>query len=81
MVAKNNLSVNVVGCPIHRECNNLAMSSRKNAELRSRSGLIYAKTLAEVKEKFATNKYFSCLRMGQKRFKTILIYFRIFHYC
>jgi pantoate--beta-alanine ligase len=28
MVAKNHLQVNVIGCPIYRESNNLAMSSR-----------------------------------------------------
>ena len=57
MVAKNNLSVNVIGCPIHRESNNLAMSSRNERltpEERQEAALIY-KTLAEAKEKFATN--------------------------
>jgi len=57
MVAKNNLSVNVIGCPIHREGNNLAMSSRNERltpEERQEAALIY-KTLAEAKEKFATN--------------------------
>ena len=57
MVAKNNLSVNVIGCPIHRESNNLAMSSRNERltpEERQEAALIY-KTLAEAKEKFAAN--------------------------
>ncbi len=57
MVAKNNLSVNVIGCPIHRESNNLAMSSRNERltpEEREEAALIY-KTLAEAKEKFAAN--------------------------
>ena len=57
MVIKNHLSVNVIGCPIYREKNNLAMSSRNerlSPEERSEAALIY-KTLTEAKEKFTTN--------------------------
>ena len=57
MVAKNYLPVNVIGCPIFRESNNLAMSSRNERlapEERAEAALIH-KTLAEAKEKFATN--------------------------
>lgn len=57
MVAKNYLPVNIIGCPIYRESNNLAMSSRNERltqEERQEAALIY-KTLAEAKEKFATN--------------------------
>jgi pantoate--beta-alanine ligase len=51
MVAKNNLSVNVVGCPIHRESNNLAMSSR-NERLapEERAEAAHLQTLAEAKK-------------------------------
>jgi pantothenate synthetase len=73
MVAKNNLSVNVVGCPIHRESNNLAMSSR-NERLapEERAEAAHLQNTSRSKEKFATNN-FSCFRMGTKTFKTILI--------
>ncbi|OOV16896.1 pantoate--beta-alanine ligase [Flavobacterium sp. LM4] len=54
MVEKHNLSVNVVGCPIFREENQLAMSSRNErltpAE-RKEAAIIY-KTLTEAKEVF-----------------------------
>ena len=71
MVAKNNLSVNVIGCPIHRERNNLAMSSRNERlapEERAEAALIY-KTLAEVKEKFATNSISAISEWVQKTFQ------------
>lgn len=55
LVAKNNIPVNVVGCPITREPNGLAMSSR-NQRLteteRDRASLIY-KTLLAAREQFA----------------------------
>ncbi|MEO8239482.1 MAG: pantoate--beta-alanine ligase [Flavobacterium sp.] len=56
MVEKNNLPVNVVGCPIFREENQLAMSSRNerlSAEERKEAVIIY-KTLTEAKEIFQT---------------------------
>ncbi|MFV8334398.1 pantoate--beta-alanine ligase [Flavobacterium sp. GSP14] len=71
MVAKNNLSVNVIGCPIHRERNNLAMSSRNERlapEERAEAALIY-KTLAEAKEKFATNSISTVSEWVQKTFQ------------
>jgi pantoate--beta-alanine ligase len=51
---KNNMPVNVIGCPIHREANGLAMSSRNERlsnEDKDKAGLIY-KTLKEAREKF-----------------------------
>lgn len=57
MVSKNNLNVNIIGCPIFRETNNLAMSSRNerlSSKERSEAAIIY-KTLTEAKEKFKTN--------------------------
>jgi len=56
LVEKNNMPVNVVGCPILREPNGLAMSSRNERltiEQRDRASIIYM-TLKEVKEKFAS---------------------------
>ncbi len=54
MVAKNKMNVTIVGCPIFREPNQLAMSSR-NALLtpkeKQEASIIY-KTLIESKEKF-----------------------------
>jgi pantoate--beta-alanine ligase len=56
MVEKHNLSVNVIGCPIFREENQLAMSSRNERltpEERKEAAIIY-KTLTEAKEVFRT---------------------------
>ena len=56
MVEKHNLPVNVIGCPIFREENGLAMSSRNerlSAQERQDAALIY-KTLKTAKEKFGT---------------------------
>lgn len=56
LVKNNNLPVNVIGCPIHREANGLAMSSR-NERLsvadREKAALIYS-TLKEARAKFVT---------------------------
>jgi pantoate--beta-alanine ligase len=56
LVTKNNLKVNIVGCPIYRENNGLAMSSR-NERLskrdRDEASIIY-KTLLITKEQFST---------------------------
>ena len=54
MVQKHNLTVTIHGCPIHREANGLAMSSRNerlSADARNEAALIY-KTLKEAKSKF-----------------------------
>ncbi|OXA81833.1 pantothenate synthetase [Flavobacterium aquidurense] len=56
MVEKNHLPVNVVGCPIFREENQLAMSSRNErltTEERKEAAIIY-KILTEAKEIFKT---------------------------
>ncbi len=54
LVAKLDLPIQIIGCPIYREANQLAMSSR-NARLsneeRNQASLIY-KTLLKAKEKF-----------------------------
>ncbi|RZJ53688.1 MAG: pantoate--beta-alanine ligase [Flavobacterium sp.] len=57
MAQKNNLPVNVIGCPIHREANGLAMSSRNerlSPDERQEAAIIY-KTLQQAKEAFAKN--------------------------
>ncbi|MDI5948332.1 pantoate--beta-alanine ligase [Flavobacterium yafengii] len=70
MVAKNHLQVNVIGCPIYREANNLAMSSRNerlSTEERDEAAIIY-KTLTAVKEKFASNSTTTISEWVQKSF-------------
>ena len=57
MVAKNNLKVKIIGCPIYRESNELAMSSRNERltkEEREEAALIF-QTLTTAKEKFRTD--------------------------
>jgi pantoate--beta-alanine ligase len=51
------ISVNVVGCPIHRENNNLAMSSRNE---------LISSEERKYQTKFATNSIFSVFRDGYK---------------
>lgn len=54
MVAKHNLPVLIIGCPIHRENNDLAMSSRNerlSKQERTEAAIIY-KSLTTAKEKF-----------------------------
>jgi pantoate--beta-alanine ligase len=54
MAEKNNLKVNVIGCPIFRETNGLAMSSRNERltlQERKEAAIIY-KTLETAKTKF-----------------------------
>ena len=71
MVAKNHLKVNVIGCPIYREPNQLAMSSR-NALLSSKekedASIIY-KTLTEAKEKFQNNTAAAVIEWVEKSFE------------
>lgn len=70
MVAKNDLKVNVIGCPIYRESNNLAMSSRNerlSAQERDEAAIIY-KILTAVKEKFTTNSSTTISEWVQKSF-------------
>ena len=71
MVTKANLKVNVIGCPIFRESNNLAMSSRNerlSAQEREEAAIIY-KTLNSAKEKFETNSAKSVTDWVQKSFE------------
>lgn len=71
MVAKNHLKVNVVGCPIYREPNNLAMSSRNerlSVQEREAAAIIF-QTLNVAKEKFKSNSATSVSEWVQKSFK------------
>ena len=55
MVTKNNMNIDVVGCPIFREANGLAMSSRNerlSAQAKDKAALIY-KTLKAAKTVFS----------------------------
>lgn|SRR5690606_24512137 len=57
LTEKYNLPVEIIGCPIDREINGLARSSRNerlSAEVRKEAAFIYD-TLKKVKEKFGTN--------------------------
>ena len=83
MVAKTNLKVNVVGCPIYRESNNLAMSSRNerlSIHEREQAAIIF-QTLNVAKEKFKKNSATSVSDWVQKSFEKnpvfILEYFVI----
>ncbi|MFV8371775.1 pantoate--beta-alanine ligase [Flavobacterium sp. LB2P74] len=70
MVTKNHLQVNVIGCPIYRESNDLAMSSRNerlSAQERDEAAIIY-RTLTAVKEKFTTNSTVVISEWVQKSF-------------
>ncbi|QZK89150.1 pantoate--beta-alanine ligase [Flavobacterium sp. CHNK8] len=71
MVSKNKLQVKVVGCPIHREANNLAMSSRNERltpQEREQASLIY-KILRTAKEKFSKDSTLTISKWVQKAFE------------
>lgn len=70
LTALENLPVKIVGCPIFREANGLAMSSR-NKRLSPQqfvdAAIIY-KTLTEVREKFSTTSIADLNRLVVERF-------------
>ncbi|CAH0337587.1 Pantothenate synthetase [Flavobacterium sp. CECT 9288] len=71
MVSKSKLPVNVIGCPIHREANNLAMSSRNERltpQEREQASLIY-KILRTAKEKFSKDSTLTISKWVQKAFE------------
>lgn len=71
MVEKTNLPVNVVGCPIFREDNQLAMSSRNERltpEERKEAAIIY-KVLTEAKEIFKNNSPEETIKFVENSFK------------
>jgi pantoate--beta-alanine ligase len=70
MVYKNNLPVTIVMCPILRETNNLAMSSRNERltlQARNEASLIY-KILIEAKAKFANHSAQKTIQWVQNKF-------------
>ncbi|MFH6997727.1 pantoate--beta-alanine ligase [Flavobacterium sp. FlaQc-57] len=71
MVEKTNLPVNVVGCPIFREENQLAMSSRNErltSEERKEAAIIY-KVLTEAKEIFKNSSPEETIQFVENSFK------------
>ncbi len=71
MAAKNKMNVKVIGCPIHREPNHLAMSSRNellSPKEKQEASIIY-KTLVSAKEKFKTNSAKTVTEWVQKSFE------------
>lgn len=57
LVEKHHLNVTIIGCPIHRESNGLAMSSRNerlSKQARDEAGIVY-QTLVEAKLFFQTH--------------------------
>ena len=71
MVAKNKLKVTIIGCPIFRESNQLAMSSRNerlSALERDEASIIY-KILSSVKEKFTSDSPLTISEWVQKEFE------------
>lgn len=83
LVIKNNLPVTIIGCPIYREPNGLAMSSRNerlSPEARKKAALIY-KTLKAAKKSFETNSVNKTEELVVNTFKNnsefVLEYFEI----
>ena len=71
LVAKNYLKVAIQSCPIYREPNNLAMSSRNellSSKEKQEASLIY-KTLVGAKEKFKTTSAATVVKWVQKSFE------------
>jgi pantoate--beta-alanine ligase len=83
LVEKHHLPVKIVGCPIHREANGLAMSSRNErlTSLERQEAAIIFKTLQTAKEKFGTKSAKEVTEWVQKAFQNhpdfILEYFEI----
>lgn len=71
MVQKHKLPVTIHGCPIHREANGLAMSSRNERlsdEARNEAALIY-KILKEAKTKFENHSAKEVIAFVENTFK------------
>jgi pantoate--beta-alanine ligase len=71
MVAKNNLKVTIKGCPIYRDVNNLAMSSRNEllSPKEKQEASVIFKTLVGAKAKFTTNSAATVAKWVQKSFE------------
>ncbi len=71
MVSKNKLTVNVIGCPIFRQTNGLAMSSRNELltlQEKEKASIIY-KTLLAAKAKFETKSTAVVTKWVEKSFE------------
>ena len=71
LVAKNQLPVTIVGCPIYREANQLAMSSRNerlSADERNQASIIY-QTLLQAKVIFQNESIESAIQLVQQTFE------------
>ena len=71
LVAKNQLPVTIIGCPIYRETNQLAMSSRNErltTDERNQAGVIY-QTLIQAKDKFQNENAASAIQLVQQTFE------------
>ncbi|MEJ1221257.1 pantoate--beta-alanine ligase [Sediminicola sp. 1XM1-17] len=71
LVALQNIPVEIIGCPILREPNGLAMSSRNerlNRELRREAGFIY-ETLKTISTKFADQSIESIMEWATAQFQ------------
>jgi len=71
LVLKHNIPVEVIGCPIHREANGLAMSSRNerlSESAREKAAIIY-QILNSAKEIFKTNSAEETMKFVENEFK------------
>ncbi|MCX2680527.1 pantoate--beta-alanine ligase [Galbibacter sp. EGI 63066] len=71
LVEKNHIPVNIIGCPISREKNGLAMSSRNERlpdALRKEAGFIY-QTLLHAKKKFGTESALDTINWIKEQFE------------
>ena len=71
LVTKNQLPVTIVGCPIYREANQLAMSSRNerlSPDERNQAGIIY-QTLLQAKILFQNETIASAIQLVQQTFE------------
>ena len=71
LVSKYNIPVEVIGCPIHREPNGLAMSSRNgrlSAFAKEKAAIIY-QTLSDAKKLFQTNSAEETILFVENEFK------------
>jgi pantoate--beta-alanine ligase len=71
LVSKYNIPVEVIGCPIHRELNGLAMSSRNerlSAIAKEKAAIIY-QILSDAKKLFQTNSAEETILFVENEFK------------
>jgi pantoate--beta-alanine ligase len=71
LVSKYNIPVEVIGCPIHREPNGLAMSSRNerlSAIAKEKAAIIY-QILSDAKKLFQTNSAEETILFVENKFK------------